>query len=359
MSNCTLPLKTPNLFRYGRKELSQDALICWLSDWANKKYADVNPELHKTGQEFIRALLSKHDHSGPEEILNVNPRKQVFSIDVLVEVNDEYVILIEDKTETKQRGAQLSKYHSKVLENRNKNVTEVNVTKEKFFPIFLKTGSMSRIDEKKIEEEPLDPPYRVFSRQDFIKAISCFKGESEILNDFIFYLECREAEFQSWKNTKPDDWKPNDWSPEAWQGFYRNLECNLDEVFWWGHANNRSGGFKGLAWPRAEIIEGVSIYLQIEQGPVVFKIAVEEKSDQSEKRTLWHNRVLELAGEKGMKNVVKPKRFGTGKHMTVAVFEPEWRKVGSDGLLDYEATIGVLKKLEDFFRAAVEKYKSE
>ena len=334
-------------------------MICWLSDWANKKYADVDPELHKTGQEFIRALFSKHDHSGPEEILKVEPRQQVSSIDVLVEVNDEYVILIEDKTETTEHGGQLSEYHGKVLENSNEVVPNVNVTKEKFFPIFLKTGNMSKVDEKYIEEEPLDPSYRVFNRQDFIKVVSSFKGESEILKDFICHLEGREADFQSWKNTKPDDWKPNDWSPEAWQGFYRNLECSLDEVFWWGHANNKSGGFMGLAWPDSETIDGVSIYLQIEEGQVVFKIAVEEDSDRSAKRTLWHTRVLELAGEKGMKNVVKPKRFGTGKHMTVAVFEPGWRKVGSDGLLDYEATIGVLKKLEDFFRAAVEKYKSE
>ena len=26
----------PNLFKYGRKELSQDAMICWLLAWANK-----------------------------------------------------------------------------------------------------------------------------------------------------------------------------------------------------------------------------------------------------------------------------------------------------------------------------------
>lgn len=323
-------------------------------DWANKKYADVNSELHNTGQEFVRALFSKHSYSGPKEIISVDPRKQVSSIDVLVEVNEEYVILIEDKTETKQHGGQLSRYHGQVLEKSNNVVPNVNVTKEKFFPIFLKTGSMSKIDEKYIEKLPLDPPYRVFNRQDFIKAVSRFKGESEILKDFICYLECREADFQSWKNTKPDDW-----SWEAWEGFYRKLECNLDEVFWWGYAPNKAGGFMGLAWPNAETIEGVSIYLQIEHGPVVFKIAVEEKSNQREKRALWHNRILELAGEKGMKNVVKPKRFGTGQHMTVAVFEPGWRKVGSDGLLDYEATIEVLKKLEDFFRSAVEKYKSK
>ena len=329
-------------------------MICWLSDWANKKYADVDPELHKTGQEFIRELFSKHDHLGPEEILKVEPRQQVSSIDVLVEVNDEYVILIEDKTETTQHGGQLSRYHGQVLEKSNKVVPNVNVTKDKFFPIFLKTGSMSKLAENYVENLQLDPPYRVFNRQDFIKAISCFKGESEILNDFICHLEGREADFQSWKSTKPDDW-----SWEAWEGFYRKLESNLDEVFWWGYAPNKAGGFMGLAWPNAETIEGVSIYLQIEHGPVVFKIAVEEDSDRSAKRTLWHTRILELAEEKGMKNVVKPKRFGTGKHMTVAVFEPGWRKVGSDGLLDYEATIRVLKKLEDFFRSAVAKYKSE
>ena len=82
------------------------------------------------------------------------------------------------------------------------------------------------------------------------------------------------------------------------------------------------------------------------------------KPDQKEKRALWHHRILEIAGEKGMKKVVKPKSFGTGRHMTVAVLEPEWRKVGSDGLLDYEATVEELKILENILESAVERNKS-
>lgn len=326
--------------------------------WANKKYEDVNPELHKTGQEFIRALFSKHGHSGPEEILKVEPRKQVSSIDVLVEVNDEYVILIEDKTDTTSHGDQLSRYHRKVLEKSNNELTTVNVTKDKFLPIFLKTGSMSKIEEIKIENLLVDPSYRVFNRQDFIQAITSFKGESEILEDFICYLESWQDDFNSWKTKKLDDW-----SWEAWKGFYRKLECSLDKVYWWGYASNKSGGFMGLAWTGYKPIEEVAIYLQIEmahpvQASAVFKIAVQKQSDQKEKRALWHRRILEIAGEKGMKKVVKPKSFGTGRHMTVAVLEPEWRKVGSDGLLDYEATVEELKILEDILESAVERYKS-
>ena len=28
--------ETPNLFHYATKELSQDAMICWLIDWAGR-----------------------------------------------------------------------------------------------------------------------------------------------------------------------------------------------------------------------------------------------------------------------------------------------------------------------------------
>ena len=53
----------PNLFKYGRKELSQDAMICWLLAWANECYAEPYPDHHKAGQSFVKALFRKHDRA--------------------------------------------------------------------------------------------------------------------------------------------------------------------------------------------------------------------------------------------------------------------------------------------------------
>ena len=361
----------PNLFHYGRKELSQDAMICWLLFWANKQYAGVNSKLHEVGKKFARALFSKHNNTVSEEIFKVKVEQQASGIDVLVEVNSKFIILIEDKTDSSRHDNQLVRYHNIVLRNEIKTV--VDVTKEKFFPIFLKTGNMSEAEKEIIEnrlpvgrnDEPLDPPYRVFNRADFIEALSEAEGVSEILDDFVCYLKDLEDDFNSWNPRHKACKHPEDWTMGSWQGFYRSLENQFDEVGW-GYVHNRGGGFLGLWWS-GRGFDGGGIYLQIEQKHVAFKIDVpnESSNKRREIRDYWHHKVMESAKKNGIR-IVKPERFGNGRTMTVAVYNsdvdsnknPEWRVVVNDKL-DYDATIEVLKSLEEVLRSAVESYKGE
>jgi hypothetical protein len=53
-------MPAPNLFSHATKELSQDAFLCWLLDWANKAYAQTDPQMHRAGRMFLNALLAKH-----------------------------------------------------------------------------------------------------------------------------------------------------------------------------------------------------------------------------------------------------------------------------------------------------------
>ncbi len=263
MSNHPSP---PNLFHYGRKELSQDAMICWLLVWANKEYADVNSKLHEVGKNFARALFSKHNNSIPEDISKVIVKQQVSGIDVLVEVNNKFLILIEDKTDSSRHGNQLMRYHNKVLKNEIE--TDVKVTKDNFFPIFLKTGNMRKSEKETIEkelrvdkkEELLDPPYRVFDRKDFLEVLSEAEGESEILDAFVCYLNELEDDFNSWNPRYKTCRHPEDWTMGSWQGFYRSLEDKI-KVEGWGYVPNKTGGFLGLWWLFKEIEGGGSIYI--------------------------------------------------------------------------------------------------
>lgn len=381
MSNHPSP---PNLFHFGYKELSQDAMICWTLAWADKECAGVNSKLHEVGKKFARALFSKHNNSVSEEIFKVKVEQQASGIDVLVTVNEEFVILIEDKTDSSRHGNQLVRYHKMVLENEIE--TDVEVTKDNFFPIFLKTGNMSKAEKETIEngltvgrnEELLDPPYRVFNRADFIDALSEAEGVSEILDDFVCYLKDLEDDFNSWNPRHKACKHPEHWTMGSWQGFYRALEDKFEVG--WGYVNNQTGGFLGLWWSEIEYeYERGSIYLQIEseieeKTHVAFKIAVEDelgdtrdvrKERRINWRNFWHNKVVELADKNGIK-IVKPERFGFGRTMTVAVYKPyvnsknkpEWRVVGNDKL-DYEATIEVLKSLEEVLRSAVKSYEGE
>jgi len=343
-----MDLERPNLFHYGRKELSQDAMICWLLDWANERFAEMDPHLHYCGQKFAQTLFAKHDKPGPERIETVVLGMQVKGIDVLAWINNKYTILIEDKTNAGVHGCQLKKYHKLVLDGElwiHEDDVKVAPCRDNFFPLFLKTGNMSRRDKTDVETIELDPPYRVFERGDFLDALKdCERTASPILADFLAHLEKREVSFMSYKNTPLDQWY---W--DSWEGFYRCLEESLDsEDVGWGYVP--VGDFLGLWWYFTDGDGGDEVYLQAEQDKLCFKISVQDRERSRERRGHWHEKIMEAAKSIGMP-IEKPHRFGTGKTMTVAVLK-DWRRADERGLLDMDATVGVLRRAEQVLDAA-------
>lgn len=328
----------PNLFRYAYKELSQDAMICWLLDWANERYAEECPALHKAGQRFARALFDRHDRPGPESIRSVSLEQQSSGIDVCAYVNDQYVVLIEDKTDANPDENQLKKYHEHILAN--------EVHRDSLFPILIKTGSMPLHTKRWIENLLFDPPWRVFERGDFLRILGEFRHtSSDILKSFLAHLEEIEEQFNLYRVIPPIKW-PSEWWWSGWHGLYRYLEDEL-EVVGWGHVNNASGGFLGLTWHWRG-----NVYLQIEQEKLCFKVEVGDKERRSERRWYWHERVVE-AGKASSLTITKPPRFGNGWYMTVAILDGDWRQAGTDGKLDLAATLAVLRQAEEVLDAAV------
>ena len=348
----------PNLFRYGHKELSQDAMICWLLDWANQHYADTCPALHKAGRRFARALFAKHGRPGPERIETVQLGMQVAKIDVFAWVNREYVLLIEDKTDTGDHGNQLEKYHRQVLgglgiwDDRVQAWVTVKPSPDKFFPIFLKTGNMSLADKKYIESRKFCPPYRVFERKDFLGALegSC-RSTSEILAAFHDHLMEKERRTQAYECAPLSDWRGEG---DAWHGFFRCLEGKMENIEGWNYVPNRAGGFMGLWWHwQPPQPGGEELHLQIEQEKLCFKIKVGDASKRGERRRYWHERIME-AGRASALPIVKPARFGNGYTMTVAILEGDFRRAGADGRLDLDATLAILRQAEQVLSAAAQ-----
>lgn len=97
----------PNIFNYATSELSQDAFILWLLDWANPQYAKYDKALCDTAQDFVRLLLDKEDL----KITSVECKKQEHHIDVFAIINEEYALLVEDKTNTSEHGNQIQRYY--------------------------------------------------------------------------------------------------------------------------------------------------------------------------------------------------------------------------------------------------------
>ena len=97
----------PNIFRLATKELSQDAFFTWLLQWADKKHIQFDPQLNEIAQDFVRLLIGQ---SVDYQINKVEAGRQWNNIDIWAEINDEYFIGIEDKTNTGEHFEQLERY---------------------------------------------------------------------------------------------------------------------------------------------------------------------------------------------------------------------------------------------------------
>lgn len=343
----------PNIFNYATKELSQDAVICWLLDWAGRQDAQGEDKaLHECGRRFVEALLDEHRTSlAPDNEEEIKIRQQDHGIDVLARINGQ-VLLIEDKTSTSDHSKQLKRYYDVVVEGKT-GLGEVD--KEKLFPIFLKTGNQSRAEEKRIEESvETGKGYKVFNRKEFLeKALNDYAGSNPILTDFRAYLQAWEDDANSFH-----DWKKGEstkWSWNAWEGFFRYLEEELKDCRWWGYVPNPRGGFRGLCWS-ANDVEGGEMKLQLEIVPgkpaeqkLCFKVGVGNKEDRGAMKDKWRKLVRDAGGE-----AVELPRTRSGWTMTIALWKESWLAFDSDGRLDKEATVVNLKKAETVLAKAID-----
>jgi len=99
--------KRPNLFDFATSELSQDAFLTWLIQWANKDYKKIDSSLNTCAVSFVQELLGK-DNSYTIETLEAG--RQWNNIDFWALVNNTYFIVIEDKKGTKEHSDQLNRY---------------------------------------------------------------------------------------------------------------------------------------------------------------------------------------------------------------------------------------------------------
>ena len=339
----------PNLFDYATKELSQDAMICWLLKWAAKEYREVDPELSKVGRGLVNALLKKHETSSLTEISKVQVCQQHHRIDVLATINDTDVLLIEDKTDSADHSGQLERYYEAVRqEHPDKNI----------YPIYFKTGNYQLSEKSRVEGTKHQ--YKVFDRSDFLKVLKEYKGDNAtngILTDFRDYLQRLEDATNSyceWTKGTAKGW-------EAWQGFFKRLEEELRQTAgWmgWGYVPNPTGGFLGFWWGW-----DAPAYLQLqvntgdmEHQHLCFKVGARDadRTEQGKLKDEWHGRIMDAGG---VGRVRKPPRMKRGKTMTVAMWgrdaaSANWLAFNANGKFDFDQTVSNLKEAEDVLKQA-------
>lgn len=306
----------PNIFDISTKELSQDAFITWLLQWADSKAACSNSDLNKCGANFVRSLIRKEIPDFEEEIVTVRADRQWQNIDVWAKVNEKYFVIIEDKTCTGQHSGQLARY---------KRIAEewCSTQSPKLFPpicIYLKTGNESQQSLAQVTEEG----FKVFNRQEFLALLQNHDIKNDIYNDFKTRLFNIEQLNNEWDTKCIKDWDNNDW-----QGFFQFLEKE-QIIIKWHHVNNPNGGFWNavLNWDYWGIYP---VYLQIEQDKLCFKISTDpaepvvmpENETRGNIRNKINHLILESAKDRGILTIRRPNRFGSGKYMTVAVVDCE------------------------------------
>ncbi len=271
MAETKLNSSVPNLFDYATSELSQDAFLLWLLNWANpfdQQKIVLNYEqkcLHEAAQGFVRMLL---DMPTDWPINSVKCYKQKYNIDVLAVVNGKYALIIEDKTDTKEHGKQIATY-TEALEN------DENFKELKQRCVYYKSGNESRHSIEKLSKFYSDPELEIslktVLRKDVIDLFTPYVNtiKDSIFVDYFNHLQKIENLTNSYM-TKP----VAKWGSRAWQGFYLALEKCLNEKL-----NKEEDNWKLCKWindpyndawdfklPKFSIKEdgSIKLYLQID-----------------------------------------------------------------------------------------------
>lgn len=317
----------PNIFRLATKELSQDGFFTWFLQWADNEHSQQDKQLNETAKDFVRLLLGK---TADYSIDKVKAGRQWNNIDIWAEINDEYFIGIEDKTNTGEHSKQLERYKQMATDHyKDKN--------RQLVFIYLKTGNESSVTLKKITEKG----YLTIDRKIVLSVLNQREIHNEIFNDFKEYLTTIENQTNSYTKFKniTSDWK-------AGEGFYIKLQEMIAEWSDWCYVANQNGGFLGF-WYHWKKIEECNIYIQIENS---FKHGIKlilKVSDWQPSTDLLYEILGEMKpfAKKNGLSIIKPDKYRTGETSTLAIVENAFT-VDNDGNLELGKFIETLKALE-------------
>lgn len=350
-------MNRPNLFQTASSELSQDAFFAWLIQWANPSNMQDDPALCMVGQDFVRFLLGKRrEYDDIRTIDKVvvrrqvatmqdGPRKRKGFMDIWVEVNDRFLIVIEDKTGTVEHSGQLDLYRG-TAENHcaGKNML--------LFLIYIKTQDETKSKINVVE----DKGFRFVGRKDLLLFFKEHPVDNDIYGDFVSNLDRIEASSASFR-TRPI----GEWSWGSWCGFLSYLDEVRDKNDWgeWKYVANPSGGFLGACWHFLKWRDYM-VYLQIEQNihenkfgtcRLCFKIQ-HVKEENLKTRNEWAKIILAHAAECGFKEI-QPAKCRKGENMTVAAIDRKDWLGPDDSIVDLEQVRERLNYYEKFINECV------
>lgn len=248
----------------------------------------------------------------------------------MAEVNDEYVIIIEDKVNTSEHNNQLERYEKAVKENYENNI--------KIVYIYLKTGLKSSDNIQNIKTKG----WNYISRKDFLDFLQSQNPQSEIYSEYLSNLLELQKESESF--TKYD--KLNSW--EATKGLYSYIENYLgDDWKHWEYVSNPRGGFLGMWFHFKPIAsnKNCELYLQIENycnGKINLFIKICKEWERNLDSLYNIFKVIQDNSTKTDLSISKPAKYQIGEYTSVAIVNDVFVKKENEDL-DLE---NLIKKLE-------------
>lgn len=213
-----------NLFSFASKELSQDAIIAWILQWADPVYQEEKPQLHRLGLTLFKALLHKTGTTAnPIDKGSVNIQLQWNKVDILVQWTSsekKQVLLIEDKVRANLTDDQLGRYRKQVLR-------DLKVPEADLYCIFIRTTFAPPPLLDKVQSAG----YTAFSVHDFYKALlpEVASIENAIVKEFWQHLTKMDADAQTAANAFEEfaSLPIGKWTWWHWYGFM----CSQQEEF--------------------------------------------------------------------------------------------------------------------------------
>ena len=297
-----------NLFAFATSELSQDAFICWLLNFAHEDHLNENRYLTECARKLLRKMVPEESQHRVNKI-----SRQYNKTDVLLEVNNKYSVIIEDKTFSNTHDDQINRYKNTLIAEGRENIKSV------YF---------------KIVEQPFEENADIsISRGDLLEIFKEYVDDAQnnILRDYYEYLLEIEKDVNAYKSEEILTWR--DEYDHVYKGFFTHLvkdniiQTKEDNVvnghYNWCYVSNPRGGFWCLWWFsfKSECLDKCNLskyidelYLEIEDNQIVIKMVGNSEQAQDARRSLYEYC-------KSIMPKFDKKAFRVGKHMTVGYID--------------------------------------
>lgn len=324
-------MNKPNIFSIATKELSQDAFIAWLIKWADESYGEVDDSgLHMIGCKFVHFLLSLAQGGCDVgiDVRNVEVGRQWNNIDIWADINEEYLIVIEDKKGSNEHGDQLNRYKQFVEKEYG--------DKRKIVCIYLKTG----LESLDVVEEIKHKGWTYCGRNELLGFFLSNPSENDTYSDYVDYLKGSDNSSNSYNKYE------NLYCCDAVQGLYTHIQGRLDEWSHWEYVSNPAGGFLGLWFHFIPCSrnEGIKFYLQIENNFMdKCNLVVKVCGDWNGETDYLYEKLglLQSIGKDFDLTISKPARYRPGEYSTVAIIDDVFTY--SNGKLDMGNLFGKIE----------------